>query len=319
MSTSPLWCCFCPLLLEFVITLVLALPILGMKSTAINGVAGESVVLHTGLGDKSHSILMQWKKDKNIIIQIKNKKTQVIMSQYKGRISVDEKTWSLTIYPARATDGGEYVFQKLNSAPTMSTILHVYERIVSVSVQSQVSYSPENTTCNVTLRCLVNGSVEMLSWKRDNREIPGVEGRETLTVSDSQGGVYSCTASNPVSSQTEEVLVNRCHMYVQETYTELYKFIGIGAGLVLIVMVIITLICYFRAKNKVLQDVDTVYAEIEELNYEDHQKNIMCSKSATGNTTTCYDTLQSTAVIPTGPFTLYDTVNFTRPITTKNV
>ncbi|KAL4657236.1 SLAM family member 5-like [Arapaima gigas] len=240
--------------------------ILGLNMAEKNGVEGETVVLLPGLANARNRVLMQWKKGKNIIFQIKN--NTITIKDPEGRFSMNKETGSITINTARKSDAGEYTFE--NFVSSSKTILHVYEKIVSVSVESQVSDGSNNSTCNVTLRCIVNGSREMLSWSRDHQEIIEMRGRDTVTVIPSRGAeVYSCTASNPISSQTASVVVNLCQPYVPQGF-KLYRLIGIGSGLGLMVILIITLLCCLVTKwrGKVTQEEERVYAEIEDFSKE---------------------------------------------------
>ncbi|XP_072567239.1 signaling lymphocytic activation molecule-like [Paramormyrops kingsleyae] len=201
-------------------------------------------------------------------------------------------------------------------------------------MNSRVSYSPDNSTCTVTLSCTVKGSVVELSWAKDRKKIPDTEGKETLVVTPTAGEeLYSCTASNPVSSQTASLQVSSCQTHVSLD-TRIYALAGIGALFVL-VLVIIGRIIQVRAKRKVTKE-NTVYAEANKPHVRERRTRDMRSRQASpsddvstfyedvrstpdiclrqdspsGDVSTCYDALRSTLVFPSGNSTVYETVKF---------
>ncbi|KAG7454975.1 hypothetical protein MATL_G00251630 [Megalops atlanticus] len=179
-------------------------------ASVLNGIVGESIVLPTGVAEIDGSGLLQWTKGSTLIIQYVDREKTHEDPAFTGRLTVNNKTGSLTISHLREDDSGEYVFNGDKPPLTIKINLQVYERIVSVQVNAQVSYSLDNSTCNVTLSCSVNGSSQVaLSWSRDGERIPGVEDRQTVMLPHT-GQIYSCTASNPVSSQTDSVTVTPC-------------------------------------------------------------------------------------------------------------
>ncbi|KAG7454983.1 hypothetical protein MATL_G00251650 [Megalops atlanticus] len=245
---------------------------------------------------------------------------------------MNNKTGSLTISPLREDDSGEYVFNGIGSSGSFSPehiALKVYERIVSVQVNAQVSYSSDNSTCNVTLSCSVNGGSQVaLSWSRDGERIPGVEDRQTV-MQPHTGQTYSCTASNPVSSQTDSVTVTPCQEHDNSDPPKLIIIVasGVLGGLAVIIMVFVIRIFTRRKKEETEQDA-TVYAEVGEPTQKDvhpceskdintcyavvkHKGSAGQHSPHTTDVSTCYDVIQNTGNAAAPP-SLYDTVNFDR-------
>ncbi|KAG9328056.1 hypothetical protein JZ751_016669, partial [Albula glossodonta] len=143
----------------------------------------------------------------------------------KGRVTMSNETGDLTILSLREEDSGKYAFSGAEQSRPLKpkeVVLHVYdlcavsnnERISKVQVDSQVKNSPNSSSCSVTLSCSVLGGSQVeLSWSRDGQRIAKAENRTTLTVSPSREELYSCTASNPVSSLTGRVTVPPCQTH----------------------------------------------------------------------------------------------------------
>ncbi|XP_061110417.1 signaling lymphocytic activation molecule-like [Conger conger] len=181
------------------------------------------------------------------------------------------------------------------------------ERIVSVQVTTQVNNSTDS--CNVTLSCSVFGSHQVaLFWSINGGNIPGTENKTTLTVSPTLAEeIYTCTAKNPVSSQSSSVTVKTCQP--RGTPNSLYIYIPAGVGgLLLVVMVIIALVCILKRSKRGEEQADiTVYAEIGEHTLA--KKDSMYSQPPVpADVTTCYDVIKPTGN-PAAPSTVYAVVN----------
>ncbi|XP_072567227.1 SLAM family member 5-like [Paramormyrops kingsleyae] len=233
----------------------------GQCRRVVNGAVGESAVL-SGTNDSSRGTNLQWRKSDIIIMQRLEGWITIYNQAYEGRITLSEGDGSLTINPLIKSDSGEYTFESLPPPwPTETHViqLNVYDRIMSVEMDSQVSYSPDNSTCTVTLSCTVKGSVVELSWSKDRKKIPDTEGKETLVVTPTAGEeLYSCTACNPVSSQTASLRVSSCQTHVP--LDSCPCVIAVIGGPFLLVLTIIGRIIQVRAKRKVTKE-NTVYAE----------------------------------------------------------
>ncbi|KAI1901284.1 hypothetical protein AGOR_G00032730 [Albula goreensis] len=191
----------------------------GGASSVLNGTVGESIVLPAGVHGTVQAKLLQWSENNKVIIQSAKKRVQVLDQRLEGRVTMSNETGDLTISSLREEDSGKYVFNGVGSPSSESILpkevqLHVYERISKVQLDSQVKNSTNSSSCSVTLSCSVlGGSQVVLSWSRDGQRIAGAEKTITLTVSPSREELYSCTASNPVSSQTERVTVPPCQTH----------------------------------------------------------------------------------------------------------
>ncbi|XP_035283850.1 SLAM family member 5-like [Anguilla anguilla] len=191
-------------------------------SLVLNGAVGESIVLPT---DEKGPIrgpgFMEWTKNNIDVIRLLSRhssssfETVETNAAFKRRLIVNYKTGALKISPLRKEDSGEYVFKhiRLSGPLRPKTIqLHIYERIVSVQVTSQVNNSTDGSSCNVTLSCsVIGGSQVALSWSRNGENIAGAENRATLTVSPTRAEEdYTCTAINPISSPSNTVTAGPC-------------------------------------------------------------------------------------------------------------
>ncbi|XP_048867660.1 SLAM family member 5-like [Brienomyrus brachyistius] len=276
----------------------LKLPI-GQCWRVVNGAVGESAVL-SGTNDSTRVTNLQWRKDETIIRQRYNGQILIHEKAFEERFSLSEGKGSLTINPLMKNDTGEYTFESIPPPWPWETHVikvNVYDRIVSVEMDSQVSYSPDNSTCTVTLSCTVNGSVVKLSWSKDHEKIPDTEGNETLVVTPTAGEeLYSCTASNPVSSQTASLGVSSCQTQVPLDIS-IYALAGIGALFVLI-LAIIGCIFQVRAKREVTKE-NTVYAEANKPHVRERRTQDMRSRQASPSedVSTCYEGVRSTSDI----------------------
>ncbi|XP_036374835.1 SLAM family member 5-like [Megalops cyprinoides] len=296
-------------------------------ASVLNGIVGESIVLPTGVDEIDGSGLLQWTKGSTVIVQYMGREKTLEDKAFTGRLTMNSKTGSLTINPLREDDSGEYGFNGDKPRLTIKINLLVYERIVSVQVNAQVSYSSDNSTCNVTLSCSVNGSSQVaLSWSRDGERIPGEEDRQTVMLPHT-GQIYSCTASNPVSSQTASVTVTPCQEHDNSDPLKLIIIVASGMGGLVVIIVVVICIFTRRKKGETEQDA-TVYAEVGEPTQKDVHSGeskdintcyaVVKHKASAGqhsphitDVSTCYDVIQNTENAAAPP-SLYDTVNFNR-------
>ncbi|XP_064202055.1 uncharacterized protein LOC135260616 [Anguilla rostrata] len=191
-------------------------------SLVLNGAVGESIVLPT---DEEGPIrgpgVMEWRKNNVNVIRLVSKQgsssfeTDGTNAAFKGRLIVSYETGALSISSLRKEDSGEYLFEGIGSSASLGPKkiqLHIYERIVSMQVTSQVNNSTDDSSCNVTLSCsVIGGSQVVLSWSRNGENIARAENRTTLTVSPTRAEeYYTCMAINPVSSLSNTVTAGPC-------------------------------------------------------------------------------------------------------------
>ncbi|KAI1901203.1 hypothetical protein AGOR_G00031880 [Albula goreensis] len=282
-------------------SLLLALGVLqvcnvGGASSVLNGTVGESIVLPAGVHGTVQAKLLQWSENNKVIIQSAKKRVQVLDQRLEGRVTMSNETGDLTISSLREEDSGKYVFNGVGSPSSESILpkevqLRVYERISKVQLDSQPG-----------------GAVLEQRWTEDCR----AEKTITLTVSPSREELYSCTASNPVSSLTGRVTVPPCQTHVDASpwIEEYFIYICAAVGGVISLMLIVTAsICIKRKRKTGKPEEDfTVYAEVgETLN----KGPVYGEPPPTANMSTCYDVIKGKGNATTPP-TVYDTVKFDR-------
>ncbi|XP_035283836.1 SLAM family member 5-like isoform X2 [Anguilla anguilla] len=236
-----------------VLTALLVLPVFSVYGTSLvlNGAVGESIVLPT---DEEGPIkgpgLMAWKKNNIDVIRLLSKQgsssfeTLETNAAFKGRLIVNYETGALNISSLREEDSGEYVFEGIGQSGTLGpkTIqLHIYERIVSVQVTSQVNNSTDGSSCHVTLSCsVIGGSQVVLSWSRNGENIAGAESRATLSVSPTRVEEnYTCTAINPISSLSNTTRPCQTGLYSPGLSLCALKSVLFSLGLVAMVSAVI--------------------------------------------------------------------------------
>ncbi|KAG5841710.1 hypothetical protein ANANG_G00169610 [Anguilla anguilla] len=265
---------------------------------------------------------MQWKKNNMDVIKLVSEQDNSTVTTLKtnenfaGRLIMNNETGALNISSLREEDSGKYVFNgfKLSVSLGTKTIqLHIYERIVSVQVTSQVNNSTDGTSCNVTLSCsVIGGSQVALSWSRNGENIAGAENRTTLTVSPTRAEEdYTCTAINPISSLSKTA--RPCQT---ETTSSPYIYIAAGGGGLLVVMMVITLMCILKkSKRGEAHEDTTVYAEVGD-NLHTQKGSVNSQSPQPADVNTFYDVIKGTGT-PAAPSTVYDMVKLDRAIPTQ--
>ncbi|XP_058875661.1 SLAM family member 6-like isoform X2 [Acipenser ruthenus] len=168
----------------------------------VNGIVGESVVLPAGLSPQENPSEVEWGwGEKTIALSDEN----VSVEQFRDRLHLNRRDWSLTINLLRAEDSGEYkriARAASGQLPTHTVTLRVYEKI-----ESEVTRKPLNETCHATLLCTTNQREHVsYRWKRGDQDLPEHAG--TLEVSLSPGEInviFTCIASNPVSEAAASI------------------------------------------------------------------------------------------------------------------
>ncbi|XP_035283813.1 T-lymphocyte surface antigen Ly-9-like isoform X2 [Anguilla anguilla] len=305
-----------------VLTALLVLQVSSVHGTSLvlNGTVGESIVLPT---DEEGPIrgpgFMEWLKNNvNVIGLVREQdsspfETNRINEAFKGRLIVNYETGALNISSLREEDSGEYDFTGIVSSGSLrpKTIqLHIYERIVSVQVTSQVNNSTDGTSCHVTLSCsVIGGSQVVLSWSRNGENIAGAESRTTLTVSLTHVEEnYTCTAINPISSQSNTVTAGPCQTGITTSH---YIYIAAGGGGLLVVMMVITLMCILKkSKREEAHEDTTVYAEVGD-NLHTQKGSVNSQSPQPTDVNTFYDVIKGTGT-PAAPSTVYDMVKLDR-------
>ncbi|XP_058875655.1 SLAM family member 5-like [Acipenser ruthenus] len=170
----------------------------------VNGIVGESVVLPAGLSPQDNPSELEWRLGKNIIADKDN--SDVTTDQFRHRVHLNRRDWSLTINLLRAEDSGEY--KRIATAtsgdqlPTLTVTFHVYEKI-----KSEVTRKPSHETCRATLLCTTNQREHVsYRWKRGDQDLPEHAGILEVSLIPGEINVtFTCVASNPVSEATASI------------------------------------------------------------------------------------------------------------------
>ncbi|KAL4618252.1 hypothetical protein GN956_G20686 [Arapaima gigas] len=168
---------------------------------------GESVELPSALGQAALDdfVSLQWQFNNSMIIRYSNGVKKVnIYEQFRGRLELSSE-FSVTVRNVTVQDSGEYqrtgARKDGEQTPKHTISLHVYEPIRSVTIQPNITWVPENLTCEVSVMCSssVDQSVSY-TWRKGDQT---VRSRQLhFSLSQQEGDVnITCTAANAVSEK----------------------------------------------------------------------------------------------------------------------
>ncbi|XP_058877653.1 SLAM family member 5-like isoform X2 [Acipenser ruthenus] len=207
----------------------------------VNGIVGESVVLPAGFSQQSDITGVEWSFGPDVIANEGNINGT---KQFKDRVHLNRRDWSLTINLLRAEDSGEYncAFETATGQlPTHAVILRVYEKI-----ESEVTRKPSNETCHAMLLCTTNQRENVsYRWKRGDQDLPEHAGILEASLSPGERNVtFTCIASNPVSEATASIREScDCIAFVAESSGGVsfcvLKTVLLSVGLVLMISAVI--------------------------------------------------------------------------------
>ncbi|XP_058875662.1 SLAM family member 8-like [Acipenser ruthenus] len=168
----------------------------------VNGTVGESVVLLAVFSQQSDITGVEWSFGTDVIANEGNINGT---KQFKDRVHLNRRDWSLTINLLRAEDSGEYkrvVETATGQLPTHAVTLQVYEKI-----ESKVTRKPSNETCRATLHCTTNQREHVsYRWKRGDQDLPEHAGILEVSLNPGEINViFTCVASNPVSEAAASI------------------------------------------------------------------------------------------------------------------
>ncbi|XP_034769239.2 SLAM family member 8-like isoform X4 [Acipenser ruthenus] len=315
-------------LLHFSYELTVFIVLLGLlvaslsADPVVNGIVGESVVLPAGLSPQDNPSEVGWKwGEKTIALSDEN----VSIEQFRDRLHLNRRDWSLTINPLRAEDSGEYnrvaTAASGDQLPTHTVTLRVYEKI-----KSEVTRNPSNETCRATLLCTTNQRENVTyRWKRGDQDLPEHAG--TLEVSLSPGEInviFTCIASNPVSEATASIRESCADTAPWWLFD--WRIYAGTAGILLLVLVSIVVL-WQKMKKKHNEAVTeppqqpTIYAEIQrKTTQRNHVKKSSNAQQSDSLPTTVYATVNLKQVESSAnaqqsdglPMTVYETVDHKR-------
>ncbi|KAK1150636.1 SLAM family member 8-like isoform X5 [Acipenser oxyrinchus oxyrinchus] len=168
----------------------------------VNRTVGESVVLPAGLSPQENPSEVDWKwGGESIAVS----DMDVPSVQFRDRVHLNRRDWSLTINLLRAEDSGEYkrvARAASGQLPSHTVTLRVYEKI-----KLEVTTKPSNETCRATLLCTANQREHVsYRWKREDQDLPEHAGILQVSLSPGEINViFTCIASNPVSEATASI------------------------------------------------------------------------------------------------------------------
>ncbi|XP_062371982.1 sialoadhesin-like [Sardina pilchardus] len=165
----------------------------GDDVTYMSAVVGGSVVLPSGY-QRSEVQMAEWNfKDMKIVSLKRDYKTQ-----FSGRSEMNSSHLSLTVRKLTKADTGLFTFVCTNNKgeqlTTKNIQLEVYDSILTVNIQKNVTLHPLNNTCTVRLLCDASGSPDVqLSW---SGHCTGNGAKQHFSLSPAEGSVTcACKAS----------------------------------------------------------------------------------------------------------------------------
>lgn len=184
------------------------------REEVLNGILGESVTLPVNIEDGQKIKNIAWTSKSSVAFvtpKVGGHEVTVTQDIYKGRLEVTNQTYNLIIRNLRMEDAGTYKadINEENREKTITKIYHlqIYSRLAKPKI-TKSSIPSLNNTCNVTLTCSVEEEEKnvMYSWS------PSGEESNVLQIFHSpmdQKLTYTCTASNPVSNNSDSVTVQQ--------------------------------------------------------------------------------------------------------------
>ncbi|XP_032898071.1 SLAM family member 5-like [Amblyraja radiata] len=192
----------------------------GAAAGTVTGARGHSVSLPAGITVTPDITGLVWrrKSPRFKIAEYSNGKINYFNINYKGRVTLHPRNFSLEIRDLRREDAGEYeaTFGTSSGDETQARVrLEVYEPVAGTQIKAENI----TETCNFTLTCYVtSGDSISFTWWREavgndsTHHLVGhgktIQVHHTAEVGDV---VYRCEARNPVSEGTAQIrLKNIC-------------------------------------------------------------------------------------------------------------
>nr|XP_057925328.1 uncharacterized protein si:cabz01074944.1 isoform X3 [Doryrhamphus excisus] len=205
----------------------------------------------------------------------KGKKVQMGSGQFKGRLHLNPRNFSLTLMAVTLRDSGVYSFVSAiddSQRETVHVTLHVHELITTDPVLTvNTTWNATNQSCSVLLDCSAPvGELVEYKWEVRNGSLSGA--RHHINVPPRHAAMeVTCTIYNAVSETSASAAVKCANdMSLRAAITESPKFVftlSLAAGVFLLVMagVIASVACHLRRRRAGRKCEEmTVYADIGE-------------------------------------------------------
>uniref|UniRef100_A0A5F8HHS4 Ig-like domain-containing protein n=1 Tax=Monodelphis domestica TaxID=13616 RepID=A0A5F8HHS4_MONDO len=185
----------------------------------VTGILGESAILPADIPDKNKIDNINWASRTPVaVVTPEGTSVNIITTHlnYKGRLNVSSKTYDLQINHLKMEDAGFYRADiNLKTSSTSTTItknytLQIYRRLEQPKITLNTIAS-ENNTCNITLTCSVEiGDAVKYEWTPLGEQTDESNGKSRLFIFQTSEDVpknYTCMAKNPVSKNSQSILV----------------------------------------------------------------------------------------------------------------
>ncbi|KAG1929400.1 hypothetical protein F2P79_022955 [Pimephales promelas] len=185
-----------------------------VKSVSVT--EGESVTLNTDTEIQTDELIAWRTGHNNLIAKIKGNNFE----RFRDRLTLNEKTGSLTITNTRTTDSGLYkVTGSRSKTPLNIFNLTVYARLPVPVISRDCSVLRLSPNCSVVCSSVLSVCDATLSWYAGMSVLSSISVCDLsislslpLEVEYQDNNTYSCVLNNPVSNQTTHLDINTlCH------------------------------------------------------------------------------------------------------------
>ncbi|XP_045078157.1 CD48 antigen-like [Coregonus clupeaformis] len=276
---------------------------------------GDSVEMPAGLEGQNVTLIM-WRYSEKDIAEFNSEGLYFHGSQFKGRLEMNAKDFSLTIRKLTLQDSGEYlvITETDKQIPSKAVTLQVHEPISKVVIQTDITLLA-NHSCTVRLVCNVSCYSNLTyTWERDNEMYADAQ-QIHLSLSPAERDIIvTCNASNLVSWKSAFATVKCSNDTTTPEYLtglvwyNIYVGVSVGGAVVLILTVAVA-VCYCRVRRNTDSTVNTIYADVM-INtiIKDTRSNSQV------NPMSIYETVNDLAIPRLNePQTLYDKIAFGCP------
>uniref|UniRef100_F7FZK6 Ig-like domain-containing protein n=1 Tax=Monodelphis domestica TaxID=13616 RepID=F7FZK6_MONDO len=230
----------------------------------VTGILGESAILPADIPDKNKIDNINWASRTPVaVVTPEGTAVNIITTHqnYKGRLNVSSKTYDLQINHLKMEDAGFYRADiNLKTSSTSTTItknytLQIYRRLEQPKITLNTIAS-ENNTCNITLTCSVEiGDAVKYEWTPLGEQTDESNGKSRLFIFQTSEDVpknYTCMAKNPVSKNSQSILV-------QYPCTGISKSSNLWFILISILIILISTATCFYLRYKGKKDADSSF------------------------------------------------------------